>query len=102
MRLLLSGGKASLAAGDSLARKESSDDDVCRTGRWFQADGDLRGGRTGWDRLARNCRHPPGSFVGGVATLAQGAREGEIGNRFTVAVAGAGAGGGRVQGDLHG
>jgi hypothetical protein len=44
MRLLLSGGKANLSAGDSLRRKESSDDDVCRTGRWIQADGDLRGG----------------------------------------------------------
>ena len=40
MRLLLSGGKATLSAGDSSSeRKESSDEDVCRTGRWFQADG---------------------------------------------------------------
>jgi hypothetical protein len=36
--LLLSGGKASLSAGDSLRRKESSDDDVCRTGRWLHDD----------------------------------------------------------------
>jgi ABC-type uncharacterized transport system substrate-binding protein len=35
MRLLLSGGKANLSGGDSLRRKESSYDDVCRTGRWI-------------------------------------------------------------------
>ncbi|MEJ2378766.1 MAG: transposase [Pseudolabrys sp.] len=37
MRLLLSGGKASLPAGDFLRRKESSDENVCRTGRFKRA-----------------------------------------------------------------